>query len=175
VSDKTHKTIRIKWVRSGIGFTYHQKTIVRSLGLRRLNQIVVRPDTPQIRGIVAAVPHLLAIVPETPAPAWASVPEYTVHPPEVTLAAPLEPTAEAVGAEAPSEAVTTETAAEQEEPQAAEPLEPAKTAPKKAEKAPAKAAAKKVKRAPAAETKPKAAKKKEAPQKGSKMAKASKK
>lgn len=175
MSDKTHKTIRIKWVRSGIGFTYHQKTIVRSLGLKRLNQIVVRPDTPQIRGIVAAVPHLLAIVPETPVPAWASVPEYTVHPAEVTVAAPVKPTAEAVGAEATSKAVTTETAAEKKEPQAVEPLKPAKTAHKKAEKTPAKAAAKKVKPAPAAETKSKAAKKKEAPHKGSKTAKASKK
>jgi large subunit ribosomal protein L30 len=81
VSEKTLKTIRIKWVRSGIGFTYHQKTIVRSLGLNKLNHTVVRPDTPQIRGIVAAVPHLLEIVAEPVAPAWASIPEYTVHAP----------------------------------------------------------------------------------------------
>ena len=80
MAEKTGKTIRIKWVRSGIGFTRHQKTIVRSLGLNKLNQTVVRPDTPQIRGIVAAVPHLLAIVPEPVPPAWALTPEYTVHP-----------------------------------------------------------------------------------------------
>src|SRR5208283_4564937 len=82
--------IRIKWVRSGIGFTYHQKTIVRSLGLNKLNHTVVRPDTPQIRGIVAAVPHLLEIVPEPPAPAWALIPEYTVHAPVVVAAPPAE-------------------------------------------------------------------------------------
>jgi large subunit ribosomal protein L30 len=175
VSDKTHKTMRIKWVRSGIGFTYHQKTIVRSLGLKRLNQIVVRPDTPQIRGIVAAVPHLLAIVPETIAPAWASVPEYTVHRPEVAPAQPAEPAVEAIGAEVASGVVATGTAAEEEEPQAAEPLKPAKASDRKVGKAPAKAAAKKVKPAQAAETKPKAAKKKEAPQKGTKTAKARKK
>jgi large subunit ribosomal protein L30 len=175
VSEKTHKTICIKWVRSGIGFPYHQKTIVRSLGLRRLNQIVVRPDTPQIRGIVAAVPHLLAIVPGTPAPAWASVPEYTVHPAEVASAATPAPAAEAVGVEAERAAVTTEVAAAQKEPLGAEPIAPAKTTAKKAEKAPAKAAAKKAKRTPAAETKAKAAKKKEAPQKGGKTSKASKK
>ncbi len=87
MSEKTLKTIRIKWVRSGIGFTYHQKTIVRSLGLNKLNHTVVRPDTPQIRGIVAAVPHLLEIVAEPVAPAWASIPEYTVHAP---MAAPAE-------------------------------------------------------------------------------------
>ena len=78
MSEKTLKMIRIKWVRSGIGFTYHQKTIVRSLGLNKLNHTVVRPDTPQIRGIVAAIPHMLEIVPEPVASAWASIPEYTV-------------------------------------------------------------------------------------------------
>jgi large subunit ribosomal protein L30 len=87
VPEKTLKTIRIKWVRSGIGLTYHQKTIVRSLGLNKLNHTVVRPDTPQIRGTVAAVPHMLIIVPEPVAPAWASIPEYTVHAP-VAAAAP---------------------------------------------------------------------------------------
>ena len=81
MADKTQKMIRIKWVRSGIGFTHHQKTILQSLGLNKLNHTVVRPDTPQIRGIVAAVPHLLEIVPEPPAPAWAAVPEYTIHAP----------------------------------------------------------------------------------------------
>ena len=104
--EKTLKMIRIKWVRSGIGFTYHQKTIVRSLGLNKLNHTVVRPDTPQIRGIVASVPHLLEIVPETVAPAWASIPEYTVHAPVVASAAesaaPASP--EAVGEPAAGEA-----------------------------------------------------------------------
>lgn len=87
MSEKTSKTVRIKWVRSGIGFTHHQKTIVRSLGLRKLNHTVVRPDTPQIRGIVAAVPHLLEIIPEPAEPTGASLPEYTVHP----AAKPAEP------------------------------------------------------------------------------------
>jgi large subunit ribosomal protein L30 len=97
VSEKTTKTIRIKWVRSGIGFTYHQKTIVRSLGLNKLNQTVVRPDTQQIRGVVASVPHLLEIISEPVAPAWASIPEYTIHP---APPAPVEPAAEPVGAAA---------------------------------------------------------------------------
>jgi len=101
VADKTIKTIRIKWVRSGIGFTHYQKTIVRSLGLNKLNHTVVRPDSPQIRGIVASVPHLLAIVPEPVAPAWASIPEYTIHAPVAAPAAPAESTpvatAEATG------------------------------------------------------------------------------
>ena len=107
MAEKTLKMIRIKWVRSGIGFTYHQKTIVRSLGLNKLNHTVVRPDTPQIRGIVATVPHLLEIVPEPAAPAWASIPEYTVHAPEVAPAAPAE-SATVVTTEAVGEAVVTQ-------------------------------------------------------------------
>ena len=132
MAEKTLKMIRIKWVRSGIGFTYHQKTIVRSLGLNKLNHTVVRPDTPQIRGIVAAVPHLLEIVPEPPAPPWASIPEYTVHAPEIAPAAPAESTAgvttEAAGEAfvAPSEAPEVKSAnAGQENASSPEGSEPA--------------------------------------------------
>lgn len=100
MADKTPKMIRIKWVRSGIAFTHHQKTIVRRLGLNKLNHTVIRPDTPQIRGIVAAVPHLLEIVPEGSIPAWKAVPEYTVHAP---VAAPAE-TPIAARAEGPGDA-----------------------------------------------------------------------
>jgi large subunit ribosomal protein L30 len=82
VSDKAQRTIRIKWVRSGIGFTYHQKRIVRSLGLKKLNQEVERPDTPQIRGLVAKVPHLVKIVEAASKPAWSAVPEYTIYAPQ---------------------------------------------------------------------------------------------
>src|SRR5438477_33164 len=38
------------------------KSVVRGLGFTRLNQIIVRPDTPAIRGMVAKVPHLVEIV-----------------------------------------------------------------------------------------------------------------
>lgn len=71
-------TIYVQWIRSGIGFTRRQKTMVRSLGLRRLNQVVELPDTPPIRGLVASIPHLVHIVPAKPQPAWASVPEYAI-------------------------------------------------------------------------------------------------
>jgi large subunit ribosomal protein L30 len=36
--------------------------MVRSLGLTKLNQIVVRPDNDSTRGAVARIPHLLRIV-----------------------------------------------------------------------------------------------------------------
>ena len=55
-------TIRIKLVRSPICTPEKHKVIVRSIGLRKLNQIVVRPDTPGFRGMVKKIPHLLAVV-----------------------------------------------------------------------------------------------------------------
>ena len=55
-------TIRIEYYRSFICSPKTHKTIVRSLGLRKLNQIVERPDTDAMRGAVAKVPHLLRIV-----------------------------------------------------------------------------------------------------------------
>lgn len=54
--------IRIQYYRSFIASPKTHKTIVRSLGLRKLNQIVERPDTESMRGAVAKVPHLLRIV-----------------------------------------------------------------------------------------------------------------
>jgi large subunit ribosomal protein L30 len=54
--------IRIQYYRSTIAFPKTQKEIVRSLGLRKLNQIVERPDTASMRGAVAKIPHLLRII-----------------------------------------------------------------------------------------------------------------
>lgn len=60
-ADPAGKTVRVEWYRSAICTPEKHKTIVRSLGLTKLNQIVERPDTPDIRGMVAKVPHLLRI------------------------------------------------------------------------------------------------------------------
>jgi large subunit ribosomal protein L30 len=56
------ETIRIKLIRSPICTPIKHKVIVRSLGLRKMNQIVEKPDTPGFRGMVKKVPHLLALV-----------------------------------------------------------------------------------------------------------------
>lgn len=55
-------TIKIKLIGSPICCPEKHKVIVRSLGLKKMNRVVVRPDTPAFRGMVAKVPHLLAIV-----------------------------------------------------------------------------------------------------------------
>ena len=54
--------IKIKRIGSPICTPEKHKVIVRSLGLKKLNQIVVRPDTPGFRGMVKKIPHLLAVV-----------------------------------------------------------------------------------------------------------------
>ncbi len=59
---ESRKTIRIEHYRSVISRPDKQERIVRALGLRRLNQVVERPDTPEIRGMVAKVPHLVRIL-----------------------------------------------------------------------------------------------------------------
>lgn len=55
-------TIKIQYYRSVIACSSKQKEIVRSLGLRKLNQVVERPDTESMRGVVAKVPHLIRII-----------------------------------------------------------------------------------------------------------------
>ena len=54
--------IRIKLVRSPICTPESQRRVVRGLGLRKLNQVVERPDTAVFRGMVKKVPHLLQVV-----------------------------------------------------------------------------------------------------------------
>jgi large subunit ribosomal protein L30 len=54
--------LRIKQIGSVIGCPDKQRQTVRGLGLRRMHQVVERPDTPAIRGMVKKVPHLVAIV-----------------------------------------------------------------------------------------------------------------
>ena len=55
-------TIRIKLYRSPISTPKKHKRVVLGLGLRKLNQIVERPDSPVFRGMVNKVPHLLKVV-----------------------------------------------------------------------------------------------------------------
>jgi large subunit ribosomal protein L30 len=55
------KTIRIKQVRSGIGFEDSQKRTLRALGLEKLGKVREVPDNPAIRGMVATVSHLVVI------------------------------------------------------------------------------------------------------------------
>ncbi len=59
---KSTGTIKIKMIASVIGCPRIQRESVRGLGLRRINHVVEREDTPMVRGMVNKVPHLVAIV-----------------------------------------------------------------------------------------------------------------
>ena len=60
-SNAPAKTIRITLVHSALGYSKRHKATVRSLGLRRLHQVVEQPDTPQLRGMIAKVSHLVTV------------------------------------------------------------------------------------------------------------------
>jgi len=55
-------TLRLKYVRSVICTPVTHKKVVKGLGFTRLYQVIERPDTAAIRGMVARVPHLVEIV-----------------------------------------------------------------------------------------------------------------
>ncbi len=55
------KTIRIKLVRSPIGYTENQKRTGAALGLSKLNQVVEKPDNPAVRGMIGTVAHMLEV------------------------------------------------------------------------------------------------------------------
>ena len=54
-------TLAIKQVKSANGTDQRQRDTLRTLGLRRIGHIVERPDSPQLRGLVHKVQHLVAV------------------------------------------------------------------------------------------------------------------
>ncbi len=61
MAKKKSKTLRITWVKSGIGYSERQKNTIRALGLRRVGSSVEHEDTPVIRGMVNKVSHLVEV------------------------------------------------------------------------------------------------------------------
>ena len=55
-------TLRIKLVKSGIGYTQRQKDTLRGLGLTKMQKEVTLQDTPAIRGMVNKVSHLVKVL-----------------------------------------------------------------------------------------------------------------
>lgn len=51
--------LRITWKKSTVGRSPHQERVIKALGLHRLNETVYHNDTPQIRGMVNTIGHLL--------------------------------------------------------------------------------------------------------------------
>ena len=55
------KKLRITYVKSAIGYSERHKATIRTLGLHKLHQSVVHPDTPDLRGKLILVNHLVKI------------------------------------------------------------------------------------------------------------------
>ena len=55
------KSLRITLVRSPLGNTQRHKDTVRALGLHRIRQSVVQPDSPAVRGMLAKVAHMVKV------------------------------------------------------------------------------------------------------------------
>jgi len=55
------KTVTIKLTKSPIGFNKNQATVVESIGLRRINHSVTLADTPETRGMIFKVRHLVTV------------------------------------------------------------------------------------------------------------------
>ena len=55
-------TIKIKQIKSKIGYPVDQKRTLEALGLRKISQVVEKEDTPAIRGMIRKVEHLIEII-----------------------------------------------------------------------------------------------------------------
>ena len=53
--------LRVTWVKSAIGFEKSQARTVHSLGLHKLNNTVEVKDTPQVRGMIYKIRHLVRV------------------------------------------------------------------------------------------------------------------
>ena len=56
------KTIKIKQIGSPIRRPESQRKILIGLGLDKMHKVVERQDTPELRGAIAKVPHLVAVI-----------------------------------------------------------------------------------------------------------------
>lgn len=55
------KKLKIRLKKSVIGFSYRQRRTVKALGLGKVNSEVVHEDSPQIRGMIRSIEHLLSV------------------------------------------------------------------------------------------------------------------
>ena len=56
------KTIKVKQIRSGIGCPREMRETLKALGLGKMHRVAERTDTREVRGMIAKIPHLVAVV-----------------------------------------------------------------------------------------------------------------
>jgi|TARA_B100002052_G_scaffold215545_1_gene197492 ribosomal protein L30, bacterial/organelle len=57
----TNKTLKIKQIKSPIGYKQKAKLTLKALGLKKINQVVEHKDTPQLRGMINVVDYLIEV------------------------------------------------------------------------------------------------------------------
>jgi large subunit ribosomal protein L30 len=60
-TDTKGGTVKVTLVKSPIGFKSNQRDVVRSMGLRRIRHSVELKDTPEVRGLIHKVRHLVEV------------------------------------------------------------------------------------------------------------------
>ena len=60
-SDMDQKMLKIELIRSFIGHPEKHRAVLRGMGLTKMRKIVSLPDTPQVRGMIGKVSHLLRV------------------------------------------------------------------------------------------------------------------
>ncbi len=60
-AQKKRATLRVRQIKSGIGYAGRQKATLKALGLGKMHRSRELPDTPAVRGMLAKIPHLVAV------------------------------------------------------------------------------------------------------------------
>ena len=55
-------TIKVKQIKSKIGYPVDQERTLEALGLRKIGQVVEKEDSPAIRGMIRKVHHLVNVI-----------------------------------------------------------------------------------------------------------------
>ena len=56
------KTVKVKQIRSGIGCPREMRETLKALGLGKMHRVAERIDSPEVRGMIAKIPHLVQVV-----------------------------------------------------------------------------------------------------------------
>ena len=60
-AQKKRAMLRVRQIKSGIGYAERQKATLKALGLGKMHRSRELPDTPAVRGMLAKIPHLVAV------------------------------------------------------------------------------------------------------------------
>ena len=61
-AESKSKSIRIRQIRSGIGCPIEMRETLRALGLGKMHRVTERKDTPEVRGMIKKITHLVEVV-----------------------------------------------------------------------------------------------------------------